>query len=253
MDERPTRHLRWDACYNLRELGGIPTQDGGQIGWRALLRADTLSRLTPEGEAALLAYGVGTIIDLRSEDERIASPYPLMHRNSGPPIYLNLPMLDEEDGAWQAAMKRDVTHQEFYRLMLDRFQRQIGTIVSAVANAAPGSVLLHCYAGKDRTGIAIALLLALAGVPTDEIAVDYGLSQEALHPYLQTLLAEVPDDPAAQKRLKWAYASDPETMVNLLSYLDARYGGVEAYLLAAGVTQQEVERIRRRLRAPLRS
>ncbi len=251
MVERSTRYLRWDACYNARELGGYQTENHGELGWRTLLRADNLSRLTPEGQAALIAYGVGTIIDLRSEDELVSLPYPLMQQdsNSGPPTYLNLPLINEEDGVWQAAVKGWMSNQEFFCLMLDRFKGRIATIIKAVAGAAPGSVLVHCHAGKDRTGIVIALLLALAGVPRNTIVADYALSEEYFQPLLKELLAEVPDDPAAQERLTREHSTPPEAMMGMLSYLDTQYGGAEEYLLAAGVTRQEMERIRRSLLA----
>lgn len=251
MNRRFTRHLRWDACYNARELGGYQTENHGETGWRTLLRADNLSRLTPQGQAALIAYGVGTIIDLRSEDELKILPYAFMDRDtdSGPPTYLNLPLINEEDGVWQAAVKGWMSNQEFYCLMLDRFKGRIATIIKAVADAAPGSVLVHCHAGKDRTGIVIAFLLVLAGVPRATIVADYALSEKCFQPLLQVLLSEVPGDPAAQERLAREHSTPPEAMMDVLSYLDTKYGGVEEYLLAAGVTRQEMERVRRSLLA----
>ena len=75
------------------------------------------------------------------------------------------------------------------------------------------------------------------------------MSENCLQPVLQEMLAEMSDDPAAQERLAWDYASHPEAMMDVLSYLDTQYGGAQEYLLAAGVTQQELGRVRHRLLA----
>ena len=72
--ESEERHLRWDSCLNVRDLGGYPTADAGETRWRAIVRADTLGRLTPVGSDALLAYGVRTVIDLRHAAERARDP-----------------------------------------------------------------------------------------------------------------------------------------------------------------------------------
>src|SRR5215213_8706915 len=69
-----TRRLDWDACFNVRDLGGYPLPDGRETRWGAVVRADTLARLTPTGCAALVDYGVQTIIDLRRPRELETSP-----------------------------------------------------------------------------------------------------------------------------------------------------------------------------------
>jgi len=77
------RHCAWEACYNIRDLGGYPTRDGSQTRWRALVRADDLSRLTPIGRRALLAYRIRTIVDLRSPAEVAHAPHPFAHNEPG--------------------------------------------------------------------------------------------------------------------------------------------------------------------------
>src|SRR5688500_17816224 len=93
-DEQPGRQLSWEACYNVRDLGGYATADGGVTRWRAFVRAGSLYRLTPAGRAALLDYGVRTIVDLRraSELEHYPNPFAQQSEDANPPIYLNLPL-----------------------------------------------------------------------------------------------------------------------------------------------------------------
>ena len=73
---QPLRQLAWDACYNARDLGGLPTIDGGQTCWQAVIRTDLLNRLTAPGQCALVDYGVRTIIDLRGPKEVAEEPSP---------------------------------------------------------------------------------------------------------------------------------------------------------------------------------
>jgi protein-tyrosine phosphatase len=77
------RRLSWDACFNVRDLGGHPIVDGGQTRWRAVVRADTLCRLSETGRAALVDYGVRTVIDLRSARELEAVPHPFANNGNG--------------------------------------------------------------------------------------------------------------------------------------------------------------------------
>ncbi len=100
-----SRRLLWDACYNAREIGGYPTADGGEIAWRRLVRTDNLSRLTAIGQAALVDYGVRTIIDLRDPSELAMEPHAFLTPSdqAGAPAYYNLPLIRFDDPGWQAA------------------------------------------------------------------------------------------------------------------------------------------------------
>lgn len=247
-EEQNNRHLSWDACRNVRDVGGYETADGGQTRWRALLRSDNLCRLTPAGRAALVEYGVRTIVDLRSSSELAAEAHPFaLPAPHGPITYLNLPFVDESVVAATSAAEAAETSAESYCVLLEWFKPQLRTILSYIAEAAPGGVLVHCHAGKDRTGIIVALLLTLAGVPRETIAADYALSDS----YLQPLYAEILDAVREDQReaLARRLSARPETMHEVLSYLDRGYGGAREYLLACGVSESDVARLRERLRA----
>ena len=244
------RHLPCDACYNIRDVGGYATTDGGQIRWRALVRADNLCRLTPAGRAALVDHGVRTIIDLRSASELVRAPHPFAppHGEPGAPLYRHLSLLDDNDQAGIARIDNAGSVQKMYTLMLDQYPARIATIIRAVARARAGGVLVHCFAGKDRTGVIVALLLAVAGAEPATIIADYAESDNYLQPLYTELLDSYAHDPPRQSQLASLLASPAEAMRATLAYLDTAHGGPEAYLQAAGVSQPDLQRLRRRLR-----
>ena len=245
----PMTNLSWDSCYNARDLGGLPVASGGQIRPGALIRSDVLSRLTPAGRQVLINYGVKTVIDLRTPQQVAEEPSAFAPDDSQPgePAYHILP-LENPDSPHFSEVNNASNRAAQYQLMLDHFQPEIGAIVQAVADAPAGGVLVHCHAGKDRTGIVVALLLGLVGVPDEAIAADYAASEERLWPLYYRLEAEAADDPSALAviRSQKPFAA-PGTMLAMLEHLRNRYGGVPAYLQGAGLTEAEAERIHGRL------
>jgi len=244
------QRLNWDACYNARDLGGYDTHVGAPTRWRSIVRADGLFRLTSEGMQSLVDYGIRTIIDLRSGDELAKNPNPFA--NSACPkniiTYTNLPALDESDREGMIALNAADAPRENYIFMLTRFRRNFAAVVRAIAEAEPGGIVVHCHAGKDRTGVVSALLLSLVGVPAEAIAADYALTDHYLQPYYDEIRANnATSDPAKRERLEQWLVSPPETMLGVLSYLNKQHGGARAYLLSTGLTPGELNRVRDRL------
>src|SRR5690606_12982050 len=108
-----------------------------------------------------------------------------------------------------------------------------------------GGIAVHCAAGRDRTGLVVALLLSLAGVPDDLIAADYALSEERLRVPLGRHLATL--DPVARDRIAELSRTEPDTMVAVLEHVRSRYGGVGPYLADAGCGWNHQFLVRRRL------
>lgn len=280
--DKQLRRLEWEGCYNVRDLGGYPTQDGGQTRRKKLVRSDSLHTLTPEGQAALREYGVRTIIDVRlpHELERDPSPFapPATPGHSGDgsgsgntptpslplplPRYVNLPIHERE---LDPEVAPPVDPQTAYIIILEKSKAHIARIIKTVAASMDeGCVLVHCQGGKDRTGIIIALLLSLAGVSREVILEDYALSEAMLeHLYVQWA-EEQKEQQEQQEQIKALgntgtrpdkpkyLQARPETMNGVLDHLDTEYGGVDGYLQAAGVTQLEIEQIRYHLTVPPR-
>jgi protein tyrosine/serine phosphatase len=130
---------------------------------------------------------------------------------------------------------------------LERFRDRFGRALAAVAET-DGAVVVHCAGGKDRTGLVSALLLRLAGVETEVIAADYAASEANLAPRTPAWVDDAEDEVDRERRRK-LMRTPAEAMVQTLDELDRRYGGVEQYLRAAGLTDEQLDRLRSRLAA----
>ena len=246
-----TRELTWDGCLNVRDLGGFPTADGEETRFGSVVRADSVSQLTPAGWEALVDYGVRTVLDLRGDHEREDDPPAEL-----PVDVLHVPFMEASEQEWneiaevlEAVAKQPVPDatRDAYLIFLERFRSNVGAAVRAVALAPEGPVVVHCVGGKDRTGLLSALLLYLAGVPVEEIAADYALSEERLRPRHDAWL-EAAESEAERERLERITHCPPEAIVGVFDELERRYGSVEDYLGAAGVSEEELELARARLR-----
>jgi len=224
---RTRRHLPLDGALNLRDVGGYRTIDGRRTRWRTLLRSDSLHRLSTTAQAELVAYGVRSVVDLRRPAEAAADP--CMFAGAQVPRYVQLPMGNDPLVLDVGASSEDFSVAEVYRLAAAPRQEPLRQVMAFLA--APGSLpaVVHCTAGRDRTGLVIALALAVAGVPSDAIARDYALSRRYLG-----------DD-----RLRCSAL----VMLETLAWIEDTYGGVSAYLGAAGVLATELARLREVLTA----
>jgi protein-tyrosine phosphatase len=241
-----TRRLAWEGCLNARDLGGYPAAGGNQTRWGAVVRSDSLAALTPAGRAALADYGVRAVVDLRLPDELAEHPNPYAEPGDHGIAYTNVSFIDPA-----AAPPDEVsTLAEDYLRMLDRYRGGVAQAMAAIAEAPDGAVLIHCAAGKDRTGLISALLLGLVGVPAESIAADYALTAECLRPREQEWLEHGPGERAEREAILARFAPTAEVMLEVLGRLTERYGGVEQYLTEAGVGPDHLRRLRDRLLAP---
>jgi len=243
-DQERTRRLAWEGLLNARDLGGYPTTDGRKTRWGAVVRSDNLTPLTEAGQAALRAYGIRSIIDLRRPEQAQDHPNPFAEPGSHGIAYVNVPF---EDPAAFAFTEEPESLTVVYVMMLDHYGSRVADVMTTVADAPSGGVLVHCMGGKDRTGLVSALLLDLAGVDRKTIAADYAVTQDNLRERDDEYVRNGPGDRAERERLVAKFSAQAEVMLDVLSHLDERCGGVEPYLLQAGVTTEHVARLRRRL------
>ena len=241
-----TRRLAWEGCLNARDIGGYATAQGGETRWGEVVRSDSPAALTSAGRAALADYGVRAIVDLRLPEEISDHPNPYAEPGDHGIAYTNVSIIDPAAGF----PPDTITLAENYLWMLDRFAGPVAEVMAAVANAPEGGVLVHCAAGKDRTGLISALLLGLVEVPADTIAADYALTAECLRPREEEWLENGPGERAEREAILARFAPTAEVMREVLDQLTRRYGGVEQYLVHAGVTQEDLDRLRGRLRSP---
>ena len=238
------RNLDWQGCYNVRDLGGLPLLDGGQTRWGSVIRADMLGRLTEAGKQAALDYGLRTVIDLRRIEEREEEPTAVFPDGQVSVLY---PTTEGVDEALWALFNQAQSMGEVYILDIEHLSNMDkARVLRMIANAPSGAVVVHCHAGKDRTGIISALLLSLAGVADEDISADYALSQERLWPLYELLSAEVESEPGKFDP-HTPPITRPEDMQMLLDYLRTRYGSVEGYVRHIRLTDDEMQRLRDRL------
>jgi protein-tyrosine phosphatase len=238
------RRLFWDGCSNTRHLGGFVTEDQ-QVTNDALVRSDNLIKLTSAGQTALVADSVTTVIDLRffGEIEKNLNPFA---GSTSTPMYLHRPMMSEHDQEAMAPIRAAQTTLEAYMATLEGFKSNIAAIMTAIADSAPGRVIIHCSAGKDRTGLTTALALRCAGVGLQNIAADYALTDQYLQADYDKELAEIqnPEERAARAD---DLQTKPEYILETLNELERRYGSVQGYLQAAGMSPETLERLKFRL------
>lgn len=237
------RRLNWDGCPNARDLGGFPTRNGGQTRRAAIVRSDSPHRLSAVGRQALLDHGVRTVVDLRLPAELALDASPFAEPGDHDIDYVNISFIDPD----APPTTPPATMADDYMGMLDRFRSRVAEVIRAIANARSGGVVIHCAAGRDRTGMISALLLDLVGVPRDLIAEDYGLSSEYLRSVSEAWIASEPDKRAEREADVVRWWTRPEVMLQVLAWLDRRFGGTEAYLREAGLAEAEIGAIRGRL------
>jgi protein tyrosine/serine phosphatase len=245
-----TRVLAWDGCVNVRDLGGLPLEDGGETAVRVVVRSDSVRTLTDAGWDALARYGVGRIVDLRwaeelAEDEPRELDVEVVHV----PLFgrsRDAAYVAEFDELLDATEDPAEYYRESYLASLERFRVAFGEAVAALAEP-DGPVVVHCAGGKDRTGLVSALALRLAGVPAAAVADDWALSEASWAPHQESWVAAAPDPVQARRRRIWSLAPR-EAMVDVLDALDRRHGGAERYLREAGVGAESLARLRTRLR-----
>lgn len=180
--------LAWDGCFNVRDLGGLPLAEGGRTEKCRIVRADNLDRLTPQGWAALEEYGVRTVIDLRNEEECGDVEHPDGIE------FVRVPFDAYATPEWIAHWDPPGLPRNFGKYLEDYPQAAVD-LGKALEAAAPGAVVVHCAAGRDRTGLASMLLLAHAGVPAPVILADYERSIERLRAWWEA--GGTPDDIAS--------------------------------------------------------
>lgn len=252
IDEAAARTLVWDGCVNVRDLGGIRTEDGGVTRSGQVIRSDNVGALTDAGWRALEDHGVDRIVDLRWPEEKAEDPprsvdIEVVHVSVlGPTLEGGLDFLRTLDAHVDAVDDVADHYAWSYVEFLERNRERFGQAIAAVADA-PGPVVIHCMGGKDRTGLVAALLLRLVGVALEDIGHDYSLSAENLAGTLGSWLDSAPDELERTRRMK--LSQTPATaMTRVIAEVERRYNGVEGYLAAAGVRPDQVECLRARLR-----
>lgn len=228
------------TAFNVRELGGYVNKEHKLLKKGRFIRSGGISELSEEDCEYLYDYGIRTIIDLRSESERSLKPDRLNNYKDVKNYAFSLSE-DAEPSKMQSVIDASMDH--LYCRILDKSQKMIGDIFKIML-ASQGSVLFHCTAGKDRTGVLAMLLLKLADVDEETIINDYAASYQNLLPYIHRLQKSLED--IHMKLPLHVFESDPENMRRTLAYFNQRYS-IRGYLTSAGLNEEEIDALRSQL------
>lgn len=235
------------GTYNLRDAGGYSC-DGGTVRNGRLFRSDALHALNDEGRESLGDIGIRHIIDLRHADEREQAPNAV----GGFEIQLHeCPIVDAASSRRQATTS--VSLADVYNAFANDFASNLIGAVRIVAAVADEPVLVHCTAGKDRTGLVIALILAAVGVAQSDIVADYSRSEEYLRgEWTDAMLAKYTEQfGTLTPEVTELVSASPATVIDsLLTRIVAEHGSIPLYLSAHGLTDDESNALRTALVEP---
>jgi protein-tyrosine phosphatase len=230
------RRIPLPGTLNLRDLGGYPTSDGGTVRWRTLLRSDALHLLDDTGRAALAGFGLRTVVDLRTDEEAENAPSAL--DGTGADVF-HVPLLRAQDFDGVPPELAAV-----YWHMVDERGAAIAEVVGRLSagGALPG--LIHCSAGKDRTGLVVALVLEVIGVSDETIAADYAMSGENIDADAAQVVNRIQAISGGQQLDLGLLGSPPGLIIESLARVRDQAGSVAGYLIRHGLPQVAIDRLR---------
>ena len=249
----PEQVIHLEGTSNTRDIGGYPTTDGRIVEFGQIYRSDKLSRLTADDFAELEALGVKTVIDLRTQREHDHDP--TVWQGEQPPRFVHLPIGDADD-PWYRKQRHMVKKNRFseaqsmghmvdgYRMIADIGESSYRQLMDIVRDPANHPLLIHCTAGKDRSGVAVALILEALGVDRETIMDEYLLTNDINRAAEKAeLMAKSRRDNGGRRAGRTPTAEawfpligvDEEMLETYWAHIDEGYGSMDAYLAELGV------------------
>lgn len=243
------RCLQLEAAFNFRDLGGYPTVDGRTTRWGLVYRSDTLHLLTPGDIEVIADLGIWAIYDLRRQHERTRFPTALPPDHGHRDIHLDV---FDDPGAEPGPSRLDLLVGERpivrdddhmigrYVTMLDEGAVVFGRLLSGLAVRDGLPALFHCAAGKDRTGIAAALLLLVLGVDRDTVLDDYDATNTyRTNRYIERIRPNYEEAGIDLEELRPVLRARPQVLDGALRWLAATHDDVETYLTTSAHVRPE--------------
>ena len=242
-----------EGTQNFRDLGGYPTEDGRQVCWGRLYRADALSALTEGDLAQLEERGLRLVVDFRGDEEVDLDPGPF--RNHPRIDYRNVPIGENASPAeWRARFESgelgDLDEGWLARTyvgMLDARPEAFAAVLRAFCEADTLPAVFHCTAGKDRTGIMSMLTLRLLGVSREHVVADYALTAEYTGNKIRAANRWFSEQGLDLERFSALFSSRPASMETALDHLESVHGGIERYAQDAMALEADVVPTLRRM------
>jgi protein-tyrosine phosphatase len=231
------RWITLEGAANFRDLGGCRTRDGRVVRWERLYRSDNLANLSPRDLARLEELGIVSVIDLRSALElRAFGRFPFEEL---PVRWHRLPMTELTATAIAATQAPNASSlADRYMELLDSGQECLATSLRLLGKPSTYPVVFHCTAGKDRTGLLAAVVLALLGVSDEDVLADYEASSQATTAIVDRLTerGEEGRTLASHPAFTAPHGIDPAAMQEVMLRLRSRYGSMVGYARALGVS-----------------
>lgn len=245
--EQRATAFAFDGLYNFRDIGGLDLADGGHTRAGVLYRSDAFGNLTePDAQVLLSELGVKRLLDLRA-DREVDAETPTLLNEAG----VEVRRRPIDNGPGNAIESAPSGERLAFRYLeyLDYAASSIVEVIRDLAEPEDQVTIVHCRAGKDRTGVVIAVVLSLLGVNADDIALDYALTTIGM-PKIMARLRESPVYSTNVNRLPdEMYSSEAVTMHQFLDAVAAKFGGFEQWALGQSVTADELASLRRNLTA----
>ena len=238
------RHHPFQGCFNFRDIGGYPTLDGRTVRWGRYYRAGRQDRMTGQDRERLAALGIATQIDLRRPDEireQGTGPLPEMGAD-----YHSIPIIPEGGSDRLNRLFGDAgISGERYLGYLEFGPEPWRRMFEIFAEADRHPIVLHCTAGKDRTGVSTAFLLSVLGVDRTLIEADYILTNRDVARQVDYLERTMGLPEGMDRETMLRLAGIPETALGeFLDGLEARWGGPVGYLREIGITESTMDAVR---------
>lgn len=238
----PSGHLDIDGCFNVRDAGGWGTTDGHWMRTGALYRADDPVRITPEGRRAIEELGLKAVVDLRQQSQFDRGPG-FVDRA----ITFHIPLVDRvinTDDPPRIEEPHDLAG--LYDDMADRGREPLVSAIETIARfIGDGPVMVHCAAGKDRTGMVVALVQAAIGVELNDIVAEYALSDAHSQRRRQVMVEQpIPGDPPVARSPAFLWTAPAEAMALFAQRAVEAHGSLTAWPVAVGVSPDAVDRLR---------
>jgi len=240
----PERHVTLENALNFRDVGGYPTADGRSVRWRRMFRAGGLSELSEADLVVLDELGIKTVLDLRSTAELESGKFPV---DDMPVTHHHLPLVEQVLDPTKYSVPEGMLAARYQEIS------QIGATfiaqsISIIADPDTHPIVVHCLAGKDRTGIVVALVLSLLGVDDDTAAEDYSLSNLAMGRLRERAEAEPGREMRRIQRSEdvtaEVFSAKPSNIISLFAALRAAHGSIEDYVIASGLRPDAIESLR---------
>lgn len=248
--DSPARHLALQGASNFRDLGGYATMDGRTTRWRHIFRSNHLGQLTAEDIQIVRALGVKSAFDFRGVEERTAGVCVVneiaVHSLPIEPTVVASLRAELARGALTGPAALELmreSYRNYVRHNTHSFRTLFGHLLE---DRAP--LVIHCTAGKDRTGLVVALARFAAGASEDDVVADYVLSAPQVRPVRGEHAERIAASVEARERadvLRLHLESPPEAIVHALAVI-REFGGAEEYLRAHGLRSDQLAALRRK-------